>query len=380
MTHIVNLPNRHGGGTHERTESKAKLPDLPAINWASIGEDRPKWITDKDWEPDKNSIKIDMIIITWTSAEWAAFDHVFCNSDTPMPHSYYDHESWRDEWKYYDTNWQKIRSELPETAPSFNHKAWGSCRIVEFPSNKKKALLFKSDMHISTDGADLPLRNMMEQLLEDFNPELILTIGTSGGSRNEDDLGTTNVTNSARFELTGEFDKKHYKFNNKTFSNEWKPDTKLIKSINEFLMETPVTHAELEHLRETHKHKLIDPETKAAYPLDRLKNKEIQPDEIPPKINILPGMPVLTTNGYQVGNTSGNYKEYAAMEMDDAVIAMTSDEKKIPFGVLRNISDPVQNSDLAERVQGSWGGIIYSEYGLYTSFNGALAAWAVAAV
>ena len=285
MTHTINLPNRHGGGTHERIDLKVKMPDLPVIDWASIGEEKPVWITDKDWNPDKNTIKIDMLIITWTSAEWAAFDHVFCNSDKPMPHSYYDHESWRDEWKYYHTNWDKIKNELTKISPSLKHAAWGSCRIVEFPSNNKKALLFKSDMHISTDGADLPLINMMEQLIAGFDPALILTIGTSGGSRNQDDLGTTNVTDAAHFDLTGEFEKKKYPFNNKTFSNNWKPDTGLMESIKGFLMETPVTLAELEHLRTEHESKLIDPSTKKAYPLSRLINKEIQPARVP----FLPG-------------------------------------------------------------------------------------------
>ena len=234
-------------------------------------------------------------------------------------------------------------------------------------------------MHISKDGADLPLRNMMEQLIKDFDPVLILTIGTSGGSRNQDNLGTTNITDAARFDLTGEFESKHYPFNHKTFSNNWKPNTGMVGSIKGFLMETPVTLSDLELLREKNASKLTDPATGAAYPLYRLINKEVQPDAIPPKINMLSSMPVLTTNGYQVGNTSGNYNEYAAMEMDDAVIALKSDEKKIQFGVLRNISDPVQNSDIDEKVQGNWGGIIYSEYGLYTSFNGALTAWAAAA-
>lgn len=379
MVQTLNLPNRLGGGTHEHIDLKVKMPDLPAIDWSTIGEEKPVWITDQNWGPDNNSIDIDMIIITWTSAEWAAFDHVFCNSDKPMSHSYYDDDSWRREWKLYHTNWDKIKGELPPDAPSLKDSAWGSCRIVEFPSNNKKALLFKSAMHISTDGKDIPLRNMMEQLIEDFDPALILTIGTSGGSRNQDDLGTTNITDTARFDLTGEFEPKQYPFNHKTFSNNWKPDTKLVESIKGFLMETPVTLSELELLREKHPSKLTDPATGAAYPLYRLINKEVQPGKIPPKINILSGIPVLTTNGYQVGNTSGNYNEYAAMEMDDAVIAMKSDEKNIPFGVVRNISDPVQNSDIDEKVQGNWGGIIYSEYGLYTSFNGALAAWAAAA-
>jgi hypothetical protein len=378
MSQTETLANRHGGHTYTRVLGEADMPGLPAIDWTAIGQEKPVWVTDSDWNPDKNTINVNMVIITWTSAEWAAFDHVFCNSDKPMPYAYYEDESWRNQWKYYHNNWESIKSELTDKSPSHNHSAWGSCRIVQFPSNRLNALLFKSDMHISTDGAGLPLRNMMEQIISDYKPELVLTIGTSGGSRNQDNLGTTNVTNAARFDLTGEFEPCHYPFNHETFSNDWKPDTRLLSAVEGMLMETPVTMAELEVLRTKNEEKLKDPDTGETYSLERLLNKEIEPGAIPPKVNLLPGMPVLTTNGYQVGNTSGNYDYFAAMEMDDAVIGMISNEHSIPFGIVRNISDPVQNADLNEKVQGNWGGIIYSEYGLYTSFNGALVTWALA--
>jgi hypothetical protein len=68
------------------------------------------------------------------------------------------------------------------------------------------------------------------------------------------------------------------------------------------------------------------------------------------------------------------------MEMDDAVIGMVCAKKKVNFGVVRNISDPVQNADLPYEAQKAWGSAIYGNYGLYTSFNGALCAWAIASV
>lgn len=39
-------------------------------------------------------------------------------------------------------------------------------------------------------------------------------------------------------------------------------------------------------------------------------------------------------------------------------------------------SDPVQSAALPAEVQASWGSAVYDAYGFYTSFNGALAAWA----
>jgi hypothetical protein len=62
--------------------------------------------------------------------------------------------------------------------------------------------------------------------------------------------------------------------------------------------------------------------------------------------------------------------------MDDAIIAMAA-AGKTPFGSVRNISDPIQNAALTETFQGHWGEAIYTAYGMYTSYNGALTAAAI---
>jgi len=66
------------------------------------------------------------------------------------------------------------------------------------------------------------------------------------------------------------------------------------------------------------------------------------------------------------------------MEMDDTFIAMVCSENNQRFGIVRNISDPVINHKLQKELQPKWGEAIYSTFGFYTSFNGALAAWAIA--
>lgn len=51
----------------------------------------------------------------------------------------------------------------------------------------------------------------------------------------------------------------------------------------------------------------------------------------------------------------------------------------IAYGSVRNISDPVQNATLPQKIQAHWGQAINDAYGFYTSYNGAIAAWAVLA-
>ena len=89
------------------------------------------------------------------------------------------------------------------------------------------------------------------------------------------------------------------------------------------------------------------------------------------------GTSLLTASTFVVGTSSGNLESYACVEMDDAVIAMACEGTPVAFGFVRNISDPVQNAALPAGVQGNWGSAIYDVYGLYTSYNGALAAWAI---
>src|SRR6185295_4203280 len=86
---------------------------------------------------------------------------------------------------------------------------------------------------------------------------------------------------------------------------------------------------------------------------------------------------LLTTSTFVVGTTSGSYQSFACIEMDDAVIGKVCESSGTSFGFVRNVSDPVQNQNLPSKVQGKWGSTIYDAYGFYTSYNGALAAWAV---
>ena len=75
--------------------------------------------------------------------------------------------------------------------------------------------------------------------------------------------------------------------------------------------------------------------------------------------------------------TDGQFKDFACIEMDDAVIGKVCKKEGVEFGFVRNISDPVQNAQLPSSVQGNWGSAVYDAFGMYTSYNGALVAWAL---
>ncbi len=98
-------------------ESNSYLPDLPVIDWASIGHEPPRIIPFEYKGPTAPLPEADMVVMTWTDAEWSAFDHVFVDSRIPRgPNSSWE---WQSAWKLYARN-------APDVAP----KLWGKYMIV----------------------------------------------------------------------------------------------------------------------------------------------------------------------------------------------------------------------------------------------------------
>jgi len=103
-------------------------------------------------------------------------------------------------------------------------------------------------------------------------------------------------------------------------------------------------------------------------------------DTVPSLNNMTPGATaLLTADSFLVATTAGNLAKFACVEMDDAIIAQVCSSNHVTFAFVRNISDPVQNAALSAQVQGNWGHAIYDAYSLYTSYNGAIATWALIA-
>jgi hypothetical protein len=86
--------------------SIANAPPLPVVNYGLLGRQAPSLPTTPSGELPKAST----VVITWTNAEWAALQHVFCSGNTPMAYSNRTHGSW--------TGWEKYAKALPHGAPS----------------------------------------------------------------------------------------------------------------------------------------------------------------------------------------------------------------------------------------------------------------------
>ena len=95
-------------------------------------------------------------------------------------------------------------------------------------------------------------------------------------------------------------------------------------------------------------------------------------------------IPLLTTDYYFIAK-GDDTKQYSALEMDDTVIGIAAEAAGVDFCFVRNISDTVvadkakDGTTIPDKVRSDWSSLIYQTAGFYTSFNGALTAWALIA-
>ena len=162
------------------------------------------------------------------------------------------------------------------------------------------------------------------------------------------------------------------------YSNTWPADWSVLNNAGfaKLLFPIPTTSSDLQSLcNQLNQYYGYQP----PYTLSQLNPDDLNMGSSSPAIDNTTGgsASLLTTSTFVVGTTAGTYDQYAVIEMDDAVVGKVCKSKGIPFGFIRNVSDPVQNADLPSDVQGNWGSAIYDSYGFYTS--GALAAWAIIA-
>ncbi len=342
------------------------LPELPVIDWTKTGQEAPVNINISYEGPDASLPSADTVIITWTSAEWSALDHVFANSQTVRKP---DDESWHDQWYLYS-------KDAPESSFS---KLWGYFRMVSIKN--QKVLLFKSEAHLAHPPYIDGLAQMVGHIIDDAQPKQIYSIGTAGGASLKDILGDTVITNAGHIILEKE-ENTQARYNNQTISCKWFPDIALQRAVTGNLLmplNLVLTPGELDHLLdELHERK----PGSSGLTLTDLINKPLSPDNLKSPV-MLPGknIPLLTTDYYFIA-TGSDASQYSALEMDDTVVGHEAGEKGVNYTFVRNISDPVVVSESAsgEKIPGEireeWSSLIYQTCGLYTSFNGALTTWA----
>jgi nucleoside phosphorylase len=325
--------------------------------------------------PDRNAPlpPADVVVITWTVAELNALADVLTPGN-PRTHWYrYTHG-------YEDKYLPQIRDDAPARKAQ-RMASWFPTKI-----GNKTVLCMKSELHLNQDGistgdgtATLPVKDLFRQIIDEAKPDVILTVGTSGGVKHEHDLGDVVVTRGAKFRLSDEFAKEP--FAGKVYTSDWTIPTKHIKAAEELM----ARHAD--ELKEPE----FAPPTK-RYAFDGPPLKSEPPNA--PSIHLDNGTdmpefhPILTTDFFEFGTSANNlWSEGCAVEMGDAVLGLVAEElgdAAPKWAIVRNLSDPMINGDLPTKprkldMQAHWAVWYYEAYGYWTSVMGALATWAIIA-
>ena len=362
MANSHNEKARFGLSLRQASESAASFaladgPPLPVVNFALVGKSAPGLPA----TPSSGLPQASALVITWAEAEWAAMQHVFCAGATTMPYSERNNGTW--------PGWQKYASNLPAGAPSgWNY--WGYYRLVSLGSTS--VLLFKSNTHLDYPGASY-LETLIELLVKQVKPQVILSIGTAGGAQPGDHIGTVRAVSAGTLYESAEPQSSW-----PVYADGWTGSNAILDKaeFNQLLLPVPTHSSDLQKFCQE-----FNQLYKTSYTLAQLDPGGLNLGDATPQLDNQTGSgaSLLTTPTFVVGTTSGDYQSYTAIEMDDAIIGKACMASKTSFAFLRNISDPVQNAALPAAAQGRWGSAVYDAYGFYTSFNGALMAWALLA-
>lgn len=167
--------------------SLANAPPLPAVNYGLVGKQAPSLLSTQSGQLPKASA----VVMTWASAEWAALEQVFCGGGSAMPYSERSRGTW--------AGWEKYSANLPSDRPS-GWSYWGYYRTVEI--HGKVVLLFKSNTHLDWPGATF-LTALVKLIIAEAKPGLILSIGTAGGTKPQDHIGTVRAVSAGTLFETG---------------------------------------------------------------------------------------------------------------------------------------------------------------------------------
>jgi nucleoside phosphorylase len=292
-------------------------------------------------------------VIAWADAEWAAIHHVFCASNEEMPHSAAASGQF--------PGWAQDTGTGEATASS----DWGWLRLVQVGG--ARVLLYKSNVHYAHQGAARLTAFTKRLTTLPAPPGLVVSTGTAGGANQADHVGTVVIVNAATL-----YDASQPAGDWPRYASSWRPDAARLGAVAPLLKPIPITGVALTELAEQ-----FDAHEHTSYTLSQLDPLSLNEPSPVPEVHDLTGAStsLLTAGSFLVGTTDDAFAAYGCIEMDDAIVAAECLAANVLYGSVRNLSDPAQPADLGVK-GGSWGSAVYRVYGLYTSFNGALAACA----
>jgi nucleoside phosphorylase len=283
--------------------------------------------------------KCDVLIVTWTADEGHALSRVL----TPGFDS-------RDDWVPYTRNFAAIAARMRTGCPARQAGHLGTYWTATIGT--KHVTLFKSDSHMSQDGAKLPNAMVWRQIIGDSQPSLVITTGTGGGIGTAFEVGDVIVSPFVTFDCQRTFkrlDKRSYASSTTYPSSRFAQAALLFGSNAQFL------------------------------PTDNPR-----PPSIITSTSAVTG--ILTTDFFGFDNSANTYGLQGKgnlSEMGDAVLGMVARRmgtKAPAYVIVRNVSDPeIAAGTLTIREQERIAAQIYKGFGRWSSVCSAIVCWAIVA-
>lgn len=326
----------------ERLTFEPAAPELEQIPFPAALAPKP---ADYHAGPTAKLPTADVLLVTWTSAEWMALADVF----TPGVH--------KSKWLTYAENWDYYEAHLTGRSPAHYAKCMAQYYLTRVGTTR--VLCVHSELHLATDDDTAPVVALWKQMLTEVGPSLVITTGTAGGIGMSTVLGDVFVVGNAKFNCT-----KMFK------SQSWAQER--------FEGSTPTAGSNAELANE----KLIG------------INAAKLPKEYTPRTpKIIFGGDVETVDYFGFDDTDDSYgivkndPTAHTEEMDDATLPLAlqqlyyATEFAAPrWASIRNASDPEVPSSIGTLEQQSkWASQIYEKWGYTTTIGSAIACWAVIA-
>jgi Phosphorylase superfamily len=290
--------------------------------------------------------KADVLVVTWTVDEGHALSRVL----TPGKDS-------RNDYLPYKRRFVQISKKMRKGCPALNAGRLGAYWTATIGG--KKVVVFKSDSHLSQDtrkapleGETLPNEDMWQQIIEEVQPDLVITTGTAGGIGKDCEVGDVVVSPIVRFDCLKWLKKNP--FHDTTYKN---------------------AAASAKYFAK-------------ARQLFKANNGQLPKDNTrPPKISRsrTATSSVLTTDFFGFDTSDNHYGLQglgAVSEMGDAVLGLVRarTSANVPRWVaVRNVSDPQIKAEGTLREQAQVAAQIYKGFGRWSTVCSAIVCWALIA-
>ena len=290
--------------------------------------------------------KADALVVTWTVDEGHALSRVL----TPGKDS-------RNDWIAYKHNFASIAKKMQKGCPALAEGRLGAYWTGTIGS--KRVVYFKSDSHLSQDtktrpnpGETLPNEDLWQQIIEEVQPQIVITTGTAGGIGRDCEVGDVIVSPIVAFDCL------------------------------KWLRSEPFARQSFKSAAPEAKHFAV------AKGLFKANAERLPPDnKRPPKIIRATSLKtaVLTTDFFGFDTSNNHYGLQglgSVSEMGDAVLGLVRSRTtaKVPAWLaVRNVSDPQIQAEGTLSDQARVAAAIYKGFGRWSSVCSAIVCWSLIA-